>query len=65
MADQPFKIVGIAVLPEPELLVGAAIGKFDDAGNVIDPELRVQVVEMVTALRDWAARIRMPEAQVA
>ena len=56
---------GGCVLPEPELLVGAAIGKFDDAGNVIDPELRAQVVDMVTALRGWAARIRMPEARAA
>ena len=56
---------GGCVLPEPELLVGAAIGKFDDAGNVIDPELRAQVVDMVTALRDWAARILMPEARAA
>ena len=56
---------GGCVLPEPELLVGAAIGKFDDAGNVIDPELRAQVVDMVTALRDWATRIRMPEARAA
>ena len=56
---------GGCVLPEPELLVGAAIGKFDEAGNVIDPELRAQVVDMVTALRDWAARIRMPEARAA
>ena len=56
---------GGCVLPEPELLVGAAIGKFDDAGNVIDPELRAQVVDMVTALRDWAVRIRMPEARAA
>jgi chromate reductase len=56
---------GGCVLPEPELLVRAAIGKFDDAGNVIDAELRAQVVDMVTALRDWAERIRMPEAQAA
>jgi chromate reductase, NAD(P)H dehydrogenase (quinone) len=56
---------GGCVLPEPELLVGAAIGKFDDAGNVIDPELRAQVVEMVTALRDWGVRILRAEAQAA
>jgi chromate reductase len=56
---------GGCVLPEPELLVGTAIGKFDDDGNVIDPELRAQVVDMVTALRDWAARIRMPETRAA
>jgi chromate reductase len=56
---------GGCVLPEPELLVGTAIGRFDDDGNVIDPELRAQVVDMVTALRDWAARIRMPETRAA
>jgi chromate reductase len=56
---------GGCVLPEPELLVGAAIGKFDDAGNVTDPELHAQIVDMVTGLRDWAERIRMPEAQAA
>ena len=56
---------GGCVLPEPELLVGAAIGKFDDAGNVTDPELRGQVVDMVTALRGWAERIRMADAQAA
>ena len=56
---------GGCVLPEPELLVGAAIGKFDDAGNVTDPELREKIVHMVSALRDWAVRIQMPEAQAA
>jgi chromate reductase len=56
---------GGCVLPEPELLVHAAIGKFDEAGNVTDPELRAQVVDMVRALRDWGERIRMPEAQAA
>jgi chromate reductase len=56
---------GGCVLPEPELLITGAIGKFDDAGNVIDPELRARVVEMVTAIRDWAARIRVPEALAA
>ena len=56
---------GGCVLPEHELLVGAAIGKFDDAGNVADPALRARVIEMVAALRDWGNRIRMPEAQAA
>jgi chromate reductase len=56
---------GGCVLPEPELLVGAAIGKFDDAGNVTDAELRAQVVHLVTSLRDWAERIRVAEAQAA
>ena len=68
-AQQPVRdalvYTGGCVLPEPELLVGAAIGKFDDAGHVIDPDLRAQVAQMVRALRDWGERIRMPEAQAA
>jgi chromate reductase len=56
---------GGCVLPEPELLVTGAIGKFDRAGNVIDAELRAQIVDMVSSLRDWAWRIRMPEARAA
>ena len=51
---------GGCVLPEPELLIGGALGKFDDRGDVTDPKLRDQVVEVAAALRDWAERIRMP-----
>ena len=56
---------GGCVLPEPELLVGGALDKFDDAGNVTDPELRKRVVELATGLRDWAVRIRMPREAAA
>jgi len=43
----------------------AVVTATDRAGNVTDPELRGQVVDMVTALRDWSERIRMADAQAA
>ena len=52
-------------MPEPELLIGAALDKFDDHGNVTDRELRNRVGEVVDALRGWAERIRMPERAAA
>jgi chromate reductase len=56
---------GGCVMPEPELLVGGALDKFDDHGNVTDPALRQQVVDVAAALRDWAERIRMPQESAA
>ena len=56
---------GSCVMPEPELLIGAALDKFDDHGNVTDRELRNRVGEVVDALRGWAERIRMPERAAA
>lgn len=56
---------GGCVMPEPELLIGGALGKFDDHGNVTDRELRAGIAEVVGALRDWAVRIRIPERAAA
>lgn len=56
---------GGCVMPEPELLIGGALGKFDDHGNVSDRELRAGIAEVVGALRDWAVRIRIPERAAA
>jgi chromate reductase len=56
---------GGCVLPEPELLIGGALDKFDDHGNVTDRELRSNVVEVVAALRTWALRIEMPQEAAA
>ena len=56
---------GACVMPEPELLIGAALDKFDDHGNLTDPDLRDQVVAVAGALRDWAERIRLPEQAAA
>ncbi|MEA2608525.1 MAG: hypothetical protein QOJ75_768 [Chloroflexota bacterium] len=59
---EAFVFTGACVMPLPELMVGAAASHFDDAGDVIDPELRSSVVELVTALRDWTARIDLRRA---
>lgn len=56
---------GGCVLPEPELLIGGALDKFDADGNVTDPKLREQVAQVAAALRDWAERIRMPQQAAA
>jgi chromate reductase, NAD(P)H dehydrogenase (quinone) len=52
-----FVFTGACVMPQPELLVGAAGGHFDDDGNVTDPALRASLVELVEALRAWTLRI--------
>jgi chromate reductase len=56
---------GGCVMPEPELLIGGALDKFDDHGNVTDKELRNRIAEVAGALRVWAERIRMPERAAA
>jgi hypothetical protein len=56
---------GGCVMPEPQLLVGGALDKFDNHGNVTDPELRARIGELVTALRDWGNRISIPEVAAA
>jgi chromate reductase len=54
---EAFVFTGACVMPQPELLVGAAGEHFDDDGNVTDPALRASVVELVEALRAWTRRI--------
>jgi chromate reductase len=56
---------GACVMPEPELLIGAALDKFDDHGNLTDGELRDRVVAVAAALHDWAERIRLPATAAA
>jgi chromate reductase len=52
-----FVFTGACVMPQPELLVGIASEHFDADGDVIDPELRQQVREMVDGLAAWCQRI--------
>jgi chromate reductase len=52
-----FVFTGACVMPQPELLVGAAGSHFDDEGNLTDPALRATLVELVNALRAWTLRI--------
>jgi chromate reductase, NAD(P)H dehydrogenase (quinone) len=48
---------GAQTLPN-ELLVSKARDKFDEEGNLVDPETRAQVAELLDALTDWAGRVR-------
>jgi chromate reductase, NAD(P)H dehydrogenase (quinone) len=54
---EAFVFTGACVMPQPELLVGAAGEHFDNDGNLTDPALRVSLVELVEALRVWTRRI--------
>lgn len=59
---EAFVFTGACVMPLPELLIGAAASRFDDAGNLTDAEVRASLVELVEALRVWTARLRLKEA---
>jgi chromate reductase len=52
-----FVFTGACVMPLPELLVSDAASRFDDDGNVTDPDLRASLVDLVEALRRWTVRI--------
>lgn len=57
-----FVFTGACVMPQPELLVGEAASRFDDDGNLTDPDTRSALVELVEALRAWTLRVRLREA---
>jgi chromate reductase len=59
---EAFVFTGACVMPQPELLVGEAASRFDDDGNLTDPEIRTALVELVESLRTWAIRLRIREA---
>jgi len=46
------------VLPLPEVLVGLASDKFDDDGNVVDPETRQEVRDLLVSLAAWTRRLQ-------
>jgi chromate reductase len=57
-----FVFTGACVMPLPELLVGGAASHFDHDGNVVDPQLRSSLVQLLEALRDWTRRIDVRRA---
>jgi chromate reductase len=57
-----FVFTGACVMPLPEVLIGAAASHFDDDGDLVDPELRARVGELVEALRVWTIRLGRREA---
>ncbi len=59
-----FDHTGSPLLSEPRVLVSGASGAFDADGNLLDPDVREQVRELVQALVDWV-RVRPLETAVA
>jgi chromate reductase len=53
------------VLPLPEVLVGLAREKFDDAGNLTDPGTREEVRDLLVSLAAWTLRLQRTEEAVA
>jgi chromate reductase len=53
------------VLPLPEVLVGLAREKFDDAGNLTDPGTREEVRDLLVSLATWTLRLQRTEDAVA
>jgi chromate reductase len=54
-----FVFTGACVMPQPELLVRTADRRFDEDGNVADPQLRASIIDLVAALRVWTLRVGM------
>jgi chromate reductase len=53
---------GACVMPLPELLVSSAAQHFNDDGDLVEPEVRTALVELIDALRRWTVRIHVDEA---
>jgi chromate reductase len=53
------------VLPLPEVLVGLAGEKFDDAGNLTDAGTREEVRDLLVSLAAWTLRLQRTEDAVA
>ena len=47
------------ILPRPEIFVGLAASKFDDAGKFTDEVGRDLLGQMLAAFKNWIARVRL------
>jgi chromate reductase len=59
---ETFVFTGACVMPQPEVLVSSAGAHFDDDGNLIDPEIRASLVDLVEALARWTERLGRRQA---
>jgi chromate reductase len=57
-----FVFSGACVMPLPELLIGSAGQHFDADGNLTDGALRIELAELIEALRAWTVRIDLRRA---
>ena len=55
---QVFVFLNAHVLNKPEVMIGAAGGRFDAEGNLTDEATRGFVKAQLEALRDWTLRLR-------
>ena len=55
---QMFVFLNGHVLNRPEVMVGAAQEKFDEAGNLTDEKTKAKIKEMLEALTVWVERLR-------
>jgi chromate reductase len=56
---------GAQTMPQPELLVSEAREKFELEGNLVEPETRESVRELLEALAEWTDRVRRVVAAAA
>jgi chromate reductase len=56
---------GGLVLPLPEVLVGLATERFDDAGNLTDGDTRQEIRDLLVSLAAWTERLRRAEGEAA
>jgi chromate reductase len=59
---EAFVFTGACVMPQPELLIGAAGEHFDLDGNLSDAAIRDSLVELLEALGAWTVRIDVGRA---
>ena len=52
-----FVFLDARVLNKPELMIGGARDKFDEAGELTDATTRELLVKQLVALRDWTLRL--------
>jgi chromate reductase len=52
-------------LNQPEVMIGQAANKFDDAGNLTDEATREHIRKQLVALIDWTRRLQSKSSQAA
>jgi chromate reductase len=52
-------------LNQPEVMIGHAAGKFDEAGNLTDESTREHIRKQLVALVDWTRRLQTKSGQAA
>jgi chromate reductase len=62
---QVFVFLNMYPLNQPELLIGDAMSKFDDDGNLTDEYTRDRIEKFLTALTEWTHLLKVAPAAMA